>query len=59
MPLFAPESTYPTKEQKQRALNRAQSEAFDWMTDHGDTFPKLRDLYQQIHDQVDKERQQL
>jgi len=46
MPLFAPESTYPTKEQKQRALNRAQSEAFDWMVDHGDTFPKLRDLYQ-------------
>ena len=59
MPLFAPESTYPTKDQKKRALNRAQCEAFDWMTDHGDTFPKLRDLYQQIHDQVDKERQQL
>ena len=59
MPLFAPGSTYPTKDQKKRALNRAQSEAFDWMVDHGDTVPELRDLYQQIHDQVDKERQKL
>lgn len=59
MPLFAPESTYPTKEQKQRALNRAQIEAFDFLHTQGDTFPKLRDLYQQIHDQVDKERQNL
>ena len=59
MPLFAPGSTYPTKDQKKRALNRAQCEAFDWIVDHGDTFPEMRDLYQQIHDQVDKERQQL
>ena len=59
MPLFAPGSTYPTKDQKKHALNRAQCEAFDWMSDHGDTFPKMRDLYQQIHDQVDKERQKL
>lgn len=59
MPLFGPESTYPTKDQKKRALNRAQCEAFDWMTDHGDTFPEMRDLYQQIHDQADKERQNL
>lgn len=59
MPLFAPESAYPTKDQKKRALNRAQCEAFDWIRDHGDTFPELRDLYQQIHDQVDKERQKL
>lgn len=59
MPLFAPGSTYPTKDQKKRALNRAQCEAFDWIVDHGDTFPELRDLYQQIHDQVDQERQKL
>jgi len=52
-------TTEPSKGAKNRALNRAQSEAFDWMTDHGDTFPKLRDLYQQIHDQADKERQKL
>ena len=59
MPLFGPESTYPTKDQKKRALNREQCEAFDWMRDHGDTFPEMRDLYQQIHDQADKERQNL
>lgn len=59
MPLFGPESTYPTKDQKKRALNRAQCEAFDWMTDHGDAFPEMRDLYQQIHDQADKERENL
>lgn len=59
MPLFAPESTYPTKDQKKRALNRAQIEAFDWITDHGDAFPEMRDLYQQIHDQADKERENL
>lgn len=49
----------PSRGAKNRALNRAQCEAFDWMVDHGDTFPELRDLYQQIHDQADKERQNL
>ena len=52
-------TTEPSKGAKNRALNRAQCEAFDWMRDHGDTFPEMRDLYQQIHDQADKERQNL
>lgn len=59
MPLLAPESIHPSKDQKKRALNRAQIEAYDWLCDHGDIFPELRDLYQQIHDQADKERENL
>ena len=52
-------TTEPSKGAKNRALNRAQCEAFDWMRDHGDTFPEMRDLYQQIHAQADRERQKL
>ena len=36
-------TTEPSKGAKNRALNRAQCEAFDWMRDHGDTFPEMRD----------------
>lgn len=59
MPLFGPESTYPSPEAKKIALARLEGEVLDWMRDHGDTFPALRDLCHEISTHIDKERQQL
>ncbi|MBK4164023.1 hypothetical protein [Corynebacterium macginleyi] len=59
MPLFAPESTYPSPEAKKIALARIEGEVLDWMRDHGDTFPVLRDLCHEIEVQIDTERTQL
>lgn len=59
MPLFAPESTYPSREAKKVALSRLEGEVLDWMRDHGDTFPTLRDLCHEISTRIDKERENL
>ena len=59
MPLFAPESTYPSREAKKVALARIEGEALDWARDHGDTFPALRDLCHEISVHVDIERENL
>ena len=52
-------TTEPSKGAKNRALNRAQCEAFDWMRDHGEVFPTLRDLCHEISTHIDKERENL
>ena len=59
MPLFAPESTYPSKEARKIALARLEGEVLDWMRDHGDTFPELRDLCHEIETTIEQERQKL
>lgn len=59
MPLFAPESTYPSREAKKVALSRLEGEVLDWMRDHGETFPALRDLCHEISTRIDKERENL
>nr|WLJ25636.1 MAG: hypothetical protein [Corynebacterium phage HS03] len=59
MPLFAPESTYPSKEARKISLARLEAEVLDWVQDHGDTFPELRDLCHQIETTIDQERQKL
>ena len=47
------------RERKKIALARLESEALDWVQDHGDTFPVLRDMCHEIGVQVDKERENL
>jgi len=59
MPLFAPESTYPSREAKKVALSRLEGEVLDWMRDHGEVFPTLRDLCHEISTRIDKEREKL
>ena len=59
MPLFAPEPAYPSKEARKISLAQLEAEVLDWMSDHGDTFPELRDLCHQIETTIDQERQQL
>lgn len=59
MPLFAPESTYPSREAKKVALLRLEGEVLDWMRDHGEVFPTLRDLCHEISTCIDKERENL
>lgn len=59
MPLFAPESTYPSREAKKGALSRLEGEVLDWMRDHGEAFPTLRDLCHEISTRIDKERENL
>lgn len=59
MPLFAPESIYPSKEARKISLARLEGEVLDWAADHGDAFPILRDLCHEIEMQIDKERETL
>ena len=59
MPLFAPESTYPSREAKKVAHSRREGEVLDWMRDHGEVFPTLRDLCHEISTHIDKERENL
>ena len=59
MPLFAPESTYPSREAKKVALSRLEGEVLGWMRDHGEVFPTLRDLCHEISTRIDKERENL
>lgn len=49
----------PSKEAKKVALARLEGEVLDWMRDHGDTFPTLRDLCHEISTRIDKERENL
>lgn len=59
MPLFAPESIYPSRESRKVSLARLEAEVIDWANAHGDTFPALRDLCHEIEVQIDTERTQL
>lgn len=59
MPLFAPESTFPSREAKKVALSRLEGEVLDWARDHGDTFPTLRDICHEISVTIDFERENL
>lgn len=59
MPLFAPESTYPSREAKKVALSRLEGEVLDWARNHGEAFPTLRDLCHEISTRIDKERENL
>lgn len=49
----------PSKEARKIALARLEGEVLDWMSDHGDTFPTLRDLCHQIETTIDQEREKL
>lgn len=49
----------PSKEARKIALARLEGEVLDWMRDHGDTFPELRDLCHQIETTIEQERQNL
>lgn len=59
MPMFGYEPTTPSREAKKVALSRLEGEVLDWMRDHGDTFPDLRDLCHEISVYIDKERENL
>ncbi|EGT5594941.1 hypothetical protein B7O34_10350 [Corynebacterium striatum] len=59
MPMFGYEPITPSREAKKVALARLEGEALDWMRDHGDIFPTLRDLCHQIEIEIEKEREQL
>lgn len=54
MPMFGYEPNTISREAKKIALA-----ALDWMRDHGDIFPTLRDLCHQIEIEIEKEREQL
>lgn len=49
----------PSKEARKIALARLEAEVLDWMGDHGDTFPTLRDLCHEISTHIDEEREKL
>lgn len=59
MPMFGYEPNTISREAKKVALARLEGEALDWMRDHGDIFPTLRDLCHQIEIEIEKEREQL
>ena len=59
MPLFGYDATRPSREARKVALARLEGEILDWMRDHGDTFPELRDLCHQIETTIEQERQKL
>ncbi len=49
----------PSRDLKKIALSKAEGFALDWIVDHGETFPDLRDLFHEIAVRVEKEREQL
>lgn len=59
MPVFGYWPITISREAKKIALARLEGEALDWMRDHGDTFPTLRDLCHQIEVEIEKEREKL
>ncbi len=56
MPLIGYTSTYPSREARKIALARLEGEILDWMHDHGDTFPELRDKCFEMEQIIDMER---
>ncbi|MFW9211523.1 hypothetical protein [Corynebacterium striatum] len=59
MPMFGYEPITISREAKKIALARLEGEALDWMRDHGDTFPELRDKCFEIEQLIDMERAEL
>ncbi|MFW9237830.1 hypothetical protein [Corynebacterium striatum] len=59
MPMFGYEPNTISREAKKVALARLEGEALDWMHDHGDTFPELRDKCFEIEQLIDMERAEL
>lgn len=56
MPLIGYTSTHPSREARKIALARLEGEILDWMQDHGDTFPELRDKCFEMEQIIDMER---
>lgn len=56
MPLFGYDASEPSREERKIALARLEGEILDWMRDHGDTFPELRDKCFEIEACIDMER---
>ena len=56
MPLFGYDATRPSREARKVALARLEGEILDWMRDHGDTFPELRDKCFELEQIIDMER---
>lgn len=59
MPMFGYEPITISREAKKVALARLEGETLDWMRDHGDTFPELRDKCFEIEQLIDMERAEL
>lgn len=59
MPLIGYTSTHPSREARKIALARLEGEVLDWMRDHGDTFPALRDKCFELDQLIDQERTHL
>lgn len=56
MPLFGYDAAEPSREARKIALARLEGEVLDWMRDHGDAFPVLRDKCHEIETCIDMER---
>lgn len=56
VPLIGYTSTHPSREARKIALARLEGEILDWMRDHGDTFPELRDKCFEMEQLIDMER---
>lgn len=59
MPLIGYTSTHPSREARKIALARLEGEILDWMHDHGDIFPQLRDKCFEMEQLIDMERASL
>lgn len=56
MPLFGYDAATPSREARKIALARLEGEILDWMRDHGDAFPMLRDKCFEMEQIIDMER---
>ena len=56
MPLFGYDAAQPSREARKIALARLEGEVLDWMRDHGDAFPALRDKCHEMEMLIDMER---
>lgn len=56
MPMFGYEPITISREAKKAALARLEGEVLDWMHDHGEHFPQLRDKCFELEQIIDMER---
>ena len=56
MPMFGYEPITISREAKKVALARLEGEVLDWMRDHGEHFPQLRDKCFELEQIIDMER---
>lgn len=55
--MYEPE--YPSRQARKIVYARLEVEVMDWVRDHSDLSPELRDLCLQIEQQIDRERANL